>query len=130
MAWPMDGHNDVAAGPNLARQYRDEGINCLPEHAHFSEADCEDGRSAVSVEAGLSDMLTRMETGRWRVFEHLNDWFAEFGTYHRKDGKIVKERDDLMSASRYATMMIRFAITKPKPRGMGVSTVGDRRAGY
>jgi hypothetical protein len=33
--------------------------------------------------------------------------------YHRKDGRIVKERDDVMSASRYALMMIRFA--KPEP---------------
>ena len=29
--------------------------------------------------------------------------------YHRKEGLIVKERDDLMSATRYAIMMLRFA---------------------
>jgi hypothetical protein len=29
--------------------------------------------------------------------------------YHRKDGKVVKERDDTISASRYALMMLRFA---------------------
>jgi hypothetical protein len=42
-----------------------------------------------------------METGRFRVFDDLNDWFEEFRLYHRKDGKVVKERDDLMSATRY-----------------------------
>ena len=26
------------------------------------------------------DMLTRMQTGRFKVFEHLNDWFEEFGS--------------------------------------------------
>jgi hypothetical protein len=30
---------------------------------------------------------------------------------HRKDGRVVKERDDLMSAMRYATMMLRHART-------------------
>jgi hypothetical protein len=27
----------------------------------------------VSVEAGLMDMLQRMESGRFKVFKHLND---------------------------------------------------------
>ena len=39
--------------------------------------------------------------------------------YHRKDGKVIKERDDLMSATRYAVMMLRNAIPlqyAPKPR--------------
>ncbi len=33
--------------------------------------------------------------------------------YHRKEGKVVKERDDVISASRYALMMLRFAMTEP-----------------
>jgi len=32
--------------------------------------------------------------------------------YHRKDGKVVKEGDDLMSATRYAVMMLRHSSTK------------------
>ncbi len=74
----------------------------LYEHAQF-----EDG--SVSVEAGLMDMLQRMESGRFKVLKHLNDWWEEFRLYHRKDGKVVKEGDDLMSATRYGTMMLRFA---------------------
>jgi len=46
---------------------------------------------------------------------HLTEWFEEFRLYHRKDGKVVKEMDDLMSATRYALMMIRFADTPPLP---------------
>jgi hypothetical protein len=65
----------------------------------------------VSVEAGLMEMLSRMETGRFKVFKELNDRFEEFRLYHRKDGKVVKERDDLMSATRYAVMMLRDAKT-------------------
>ena len=48
------------------------------------------------------DMLARMETGCFKVFKELNDWFEEFRLYHRKDGKVVKEGDDLMAATRYA----------------------------
>jgi len=54
-------------------------------------------------------MLTRMQSGRLKVFDHLGDWFAELRMYHRKDGKIVKERDDIMSATRYAVMSLRYA---------------------
>ena len=46
------------------------------------------------------DMLTRMQTGRFKVFRHLSDRFEEFRLYHRKDGKVVKEDDDLISATR------------------------------
>jgi hypothetical protein len=42
---------------------------------------------------------------------NLNDRFEEFRLYHRKDGRVVKERDDLMSATRYALMMPRSAKT-------------------
>jgi hypothetical protein len=54
-------------------------------------------------------MLERMQTGRLKVFAHLADWFEEFRLYHRDDGKVVKLRDDLMSATRYALMCLRFA---------------------
>jgi hypothetical protein len=52
----------------------------LYQHAQF-----EDG--GVSVEAGLMEMLSRMATGRFKLFQDLNDWFEEFRLYHRKDGR-------------------------------------------
>ena len=54
-------------------------------------------------------MLQRMQTGRWKVFSTCQAWMEEFRLYHRSDGKIVKERDDVISASRYALMMKRYA---------------------
>jgi hypothetical protein len=77
----------------------------LLDHAQFDDG-------SASVEAGLMDMLTRMQTGRFKVFEELHDWWEEFRLFHRKDGKVVKEGDDLMAATRYAIMMLRFASTK------------------
>jgi hypothetical protein len=61
-------------------------------------------------------MLIRMESGRFKVFKHLSDWFEEFRLYHRKDGKVFKENDDLMSATRYAVMMLRYAETARRHR--------------
>jgi len=52
-----------------------------------------------------------MQTGRWKVFRHLEEWFGEFRLYHRKEGRVVKLGDDLLSASRYAMMMLRHART-------------------
>lgn len=110
-AWPRDGRRQTleGAGVALANQYRAQGLRMLADHAQFADG-------SVSVEAGLMDMLDRMQSGRFKVFAHLEDWFAEFRTYHRKDGLVVKENDDLMSATRYAMMMLRFAATEPKRR--------------
>lgn len=106
VAWPHDGlQHDKGSGEQLAAQYRAQGLNLLPERATF-----DDGTNGV--EAGVSDMLQRMQTGRWKVFRTCMSWVEEFRLYHRADGKIVKERDDLISASRYALMMKRFAEVK------------------
>lgn len=124
IAWPHDGNNDTAAGPALAGQYKKLGLKVLREHATH-----EDGGN--SVEAGLMDMLDRMTTGRWKVFSTCEAWFEEFRLYHRKDGKIVKVMDDVLSASRYAYMMRRFAITKPRPTTVAETwQPKDAGAGY
>lgn len=105
VAWPHDGlAHDKGSGTALADLYRQEKVNMLPERATF-----EDG--SFGVEAGVMAMLDRMQTGRLKVARHLNDWLDEFRMYHRKDGLIVKEGDDLMSATRYAVMCLRFAVT-------------------
>ena len=104
-AWPHDGlQHSRDSGEQLADQYRRQGLAMLRERATFA-----DGTSGV--EAGIFEMLDRMQTGRWKVFRHLEDWFAEFRLYHRKEGRVVKLDDDLISASRYAMMMLRHART-------------------
>lgn len=106
VAWPHDGlQHDKGSGEEIAQQYRDNDVNMLHDKATF-----EDGTNGV--EAGIMDMLDRMKTGRLKVAAHLNDWWEEFRLFHRKDGQIVKEGDDLMAATRYALMMLRFAVVK------------------
>lgn len=114
VAWPHDGlQHDKGAGIELAEQYKEQGVSMLHEMAQFPESDEHTATSRVSVEAGLSEMLDRMLTGRLKVAAHLTEWFDEFRLYHRKDGKVVKEYDDLLSATRYLMMMLRYAKTKP-----------------
>lgn len=114
VAWPHDAlQHDKGAGVQIAEQYREQGVAMLHEMAQFPDEEEHTRSSKVSVEAGVAEMLDRMLTGRWKVFSHLNEWFEEFRLYHRENGKIVKEYDDLLSASRYMMMMRRYAITKP-----------------
>lgn len=120
VAWPHDGENETAQGPQLSKQYSDAGVPMLPEHAKYEEVPGEEEnsrKSRTSVEAGLADMLTRMLSGRLKVFKQCVEWFEEKRGYHRKDGKVVKEVDDLMAATRYGIMNLRFAITEPAASG-------------
>ena len=106
-AWPHDGYqHDKGSGDQLATQYRAQNLNMLADHATHAEG-------GNGVEAGLMEMLDRMQTGRLKVFSTCQMWIGEFRMYHRLDGKLVKEMDDLISASRYAVMMKRFAATEP-----------------
>jgi phage terminase large subunit-like protein len=105
VAWPQDGTaREKGTGETFATSYKKFPCKLvmLPEHATW-----EDG--GVSTEAGILEMIARMTTGRFKVSAQLSDWFGEFREYHRKDGMIVKVRDDLMSATRIAIMAKRHA---------------------
>lgn len=114
IAYPHDGEKADRGGTKIAQQYRDKGCNML--HSHFTNppADGEaEGKGGNAVAPGLIEMLNRMQTGRLKVFSHLNDWFKEKAMYHTKDGNIVRKGEDIMSASRYAVMSaIRYAQAK------------------
>jgi hypothetical protein len=123
-AWPSDGlQREKGSAVPLKDQYVKQDLLMLAKHAQF-----EDG--SVGVEAGLMDMLDRMQTGRWKVFSTCQAWFSEFRLYHRKDGLVVKLIDDLLSASRYAYMMRRYALTEPREEFDEEVRGRDRRTGY
>ena len=104
IAWPHDGlQHDKGSGEELAKQCKGQGLKMLPERATFPDG-------GNGVEAGIMEMLDRMQTGRWKVFSTCQNWLEERRLYHRKDGQIVKLADDVLSASRYAMMMKRKAI--------------------
>lgn len=113
VAWPHDALQHDKKGDQFYKIYSDLGLAMISEHAQFPD------KRGNSVEAGIMEILQRMQTGRFKVDRTLTQWWEEFRMYHRKDGKIVKERDDLMDATRYAMMMLRFAMSNaeiiPRP---------------
>jgi hypothetical protein len=77
-------------------------MTVLPTHAAFPDG-------SNSTWAGILDMQERFESGRLKVFDTQTPWLEEYRNYHMKDGKIVKYKDDLMSATRVGIMARRFA---------------------
>lgn len=103
VAWPKDaGDREKGTGEPVAAIYRRHGLLMLPEQATWPDG-------SMSTEAGLFEWDERERTGRLKVAAHLTDWLEERRFYHRKDGQIVKIKDDLLSATRIGLMMRRFA---------------------
>lgn len=129
VAWPHDGmKQDAQSGKPLADIYREPPylVNMLPFcFSNPATANKKENQGGQGVEVGLLAMEEAMVEGKFKVFVNLSEWFEEKRMYHRKDGVVIKERDDLMSATRYAFQMRRFAevfraIKRPKTgmRGM------------
>jgi phage terminase large subunit-like protein len=118
VAWPHDNIRDRGDLQPIAKKYKDLGLKMLPRHARFDNG-------SNSFEAGVSEILLRLQTGRLKVARHLNDWLLEFERYHRKDGLVVKVNDDLMSGTRMGIMELRHA----QPRMLGVQMLRQPNSG-
>ena len=107
--WPQDGRQaDKGSGKNLTEQYKKEGVNmCHDWFTNPPQQGMKDGTGGNSVEAGIMEMLTRMQTKRLKIFKNQSKMLEELRMYHRKDGKIVPINDDLISAMRYCIMSLR-----------------------
>jgi len=80
-----------------------------------------------AVEVGLMTALERMRSGRLRVFGDLEAWWAEFRTYRRDGrGKVMKRRDHLMDATRYA-LVSGLEVARPLVKTPWVRPVVDWR---
>jgi hypothetical protein len=122
VAWPRDGTNRQADGQPLAAHYKRHGLRILDQHATWPDG-------SVSTEAGILEMDEREKSGRLKVARHLSDYLEERRFYHRKDGQIVKIKDDLMSAARIAIMMKRFGKAVGLGRGVSAPPPGQTADG-
>lgn len=103
--WPKDGADrDPHGGGTLADGYKRHGLLMHSQHAHWPDG-------SLSTEAGIEEWREREQTGRIKFAAHLAELLEERRYYHRKEGKIVKIRDDILSAVRIFLMMKRFART-------------------
>jgi len=115
IAYPHDGNRrDSMGNPGLADQYRNLGCNMRLDHFTNPPA-LGENKGGNSIEEGLMAMIQAMENDKFKVFSTLPDWFEEFRMYHRKGGKVVPLRDDIMSATRYAFQSQRFAVAGEDP---------------
>ena len=107
--WPHDGNKHTGQGGTTKEQYARHGVNMF--HTHFTNPP-EDGKDkgSINIIDGITEMSARISDGRLKVFNTLPEWFQEYRQYHIDKGKIVDEDDDLMAATRYAIMSLRFAM--------------------
>ena len=102
---PHDADNtERGSGKTVAAYYREASVNVQFE-TFYNPIDWT-GTKNNFVEPGIMEMLTRMKTGRLKVFTTCGRFFEEMRRYHRKDGKIVKTFDDTMDAARYSVLSV------------------------
>jgi phage terminase large subunit-like protein len=81
------------------------------------------------VNAGILDVMTRLSQGRLKVYNTCSKWLQEYRLYSRdENGKVIKNNDHLMDATRYAIRGLKRASIKPVqrtiPRGAGSVNFG------
>ena len=107
VAWPADGLMHEKGRDVTTQQkdhYHNAGFKMLANHATWADG-------GNSVENGLYEILGRIRKGQFKIFKGQPDLMDEVRQYHRDErGKIVKVRDDILDAVRYAYMMRRFAV--------------------
>lgn len=91
-------------GRQLIEEYKQLGLDLIA--------------AANAVEAGIHSVFVRLSTGRLKVFASLKNWLAEYRLYRRDEkGRVVKERDHLMDATRYMEVeFLNTCRTRPKPQ--------------
>jgi phage terminase large subunit-like protein len=115
IAWPHDGNqHDKGSGLPLAMQYKGFGANMLPGHA------VNHGTKQNNVEPALAEIVEMMHAGKLSIAGHNNELLEELRNLHRdEDYKLVKVRDDLVSALRYGIMMRRSGKPLDACEGVG-----------
>lgn len=115
VAWPHDGINrEKGSGEQISKSYSKAGLAMLGTHAAFPDG-------SISTEAAVSEMQERMVSGRFKVAASMSQWFDEYRMYHRKDGLLVKTRDDLISAT------MKIIMDKRRGRAVPLGNKSSRR---
>jgi hypothetical protein len=113
---PASAASSQADGRKLGELYRELGLNLI-------NAD----NTVTGPDSGIHAVYQRLISGRLKVFRTLRNWTAEFRIYRRdENGKIIKDNDHLMDATRYLVMSgMRVACVEPQQIDDDAS--GDRR---
>ena len=126
IAWPHDGlQHEKGSGEALADVYRRLGAPMLGTHA-------QNKGGGFHTEPAIEEMCGYMKRGCFAIANHMSELAEEILSYHRdEDYKIVRLRDDLISAVRYAFMMRRSGKLPEECERFGRAPgVADDGAGY
>jgi phage terminase large subunit-like protein len=105
IAWPADaGTRDKGSGEPVKNLYKQYGLRMMAESATHANLK---GVAANSLEGGVQEIDLREKSGKLKVSRSCISYLEERRLYHRKDGEIVRLRDDVLSAGRYGVMMRR-----------------------
>tara|TARA_R110000803_G_scaffold115793_5_gene184358 strand:- start:5782 stop:7059 length:1278 start_codon:yes stop_codon:yes gene_type:complete len=106
-AWPADGLQTEKGSALEQRSYYEKaGWEMLPSHSTWESG-------GVGVQQSIVELYKLFELHKLLIFEGVVDLFEELIQYHTDaNGNIVKLKDDLISALRYAYMMRRYAVRK------------------
>jgi hypothetical protein len=121
IAWPHDGmQHEKGSGVALADVYRRCGAPMLASHATNKGG-------GIHIEPAIEEMCGYFKEAKLLIADHMGELAEELLNYHRdEDYKIVRLRDDLISATRYAFMMRRngklLDECEPYGRAPGVDT--------
>jgi phage terminase large subunit-like protein len=106
VSWPTDaGTRDRGSGEPAKNLYKQYGLRMMHEPASHANLK---GAAAVSLEGGVQEINARERAGKWKVSRSCICYLEERRLYHRKDGEIVRLRDDVLAAARYGMMMRRY----------------------
>src|SRR5262249_30186347 len=99
ISWPHDGlTHEKGSGLALADVYRRVGAPMLGKHA-------ENKGGGYHTEPAIEEMCGYMKRSSFFIASHMSELGEELLSYHRDENyKIVRLRDDLISAVRYAFM--------------------------
>jgi len=96
---PDIDQREKGSGRTVRAYYQDAGAQNLVTFAN------PDG--SVYVEPGILAMSEGLRNEKIKVFANCNEFFDEYRGYHRRNGKIVAERDDVISAVRYGLQTVK-----------------------
>lgn len=99
-------HDGATSGRRFVDLLKNDfGLNVV--YQPFSNPPGPDGKhGGNSVEFGVNWMHSQMDNGNFKVFSTCTKFLQEMKLYHRKDGKIIDRSDDMISATRYASLMM------------------------
>jgi phage terminase large subunit-like protein len=107
VAWPHDGMvRDPRSMQEFHKIYRNEHhVKMLSKSARYTN----DVGGAQAQWPIIEQLNMRIAAGKFKVFVTCQQFLEEYRSYHTKDGKIVAKRDDVLKATLYALMMLRYA---------------------